>query len=63
MAQKFAGQGPYENYYTAFKMSPQFAEEFEPFLYEGGPGVEYEIPYDQIDRFNELTISRTRVDP
>jgi hypothetical protein len=46
-------------------MAPEFAQEFDPFLYryDGGPGFEYEIPYDKIDRFNELTRSRTRVQP
>jgi hypothetical protein len=33
------------------------------YLYDGGPGFEFGIPYDKIDRFNELTLSRTRVQP
>jgi RHS repeat-associated protein len=65
VAQKFVGRGAYEDFYTEFKMSPEFADEFAPFqrAYDGGPGIEYEIPYNMIDRFNELTVSRAKVIP
>jgi hypothetical protein len=45
--------------------APELAQEFDPFLYryDGGPGFEYEIPYARIDRFNELTLSRSPVGP
>ena len=30
---KFAGQGGYESYHTAFRIKPEFASEFDQFKY------------------------------
>ncbi|MCK9903998.1 DUF6531 domain-containing protein [Frankia sp. Cpl3] len=52
--------GGYEDGYIMFTFRrSDFEENFGPgFLYEGGPGREWEIPYGKIDLFNRLTVSR-----
>ncbi|MCZ0859475.1 hypothetical protein OHJ16_15690 [Actinomyces israelii] len=52
----------YENGYTRFDMHPDFRKEFSQYrapYTEGGPdSVQYAIPVDRVDRFNELTLNR-----
>ncbi|GAA0913514.1 type IV secretion protein Rhs [Virgisporangium aurantiacum] len=50
----------YEDGYIKFTFRrSEFEEHFGPGLrYEGGPGLEWEIPYGKIDLFNQLTRSR-----
>ena len=54
--------GNYENGYTRFDMHPDFRNEFSQYrapYTEGGPdSVQYAIPVDRVDRFNELTLNR-----
>ncbi|WP_052744834.1 LamG-like jellyroll fold domain-containing protein [Micromonospora sp. HK10] len=62
VAQKYADYavGTHEDGYIkfAFRRS-EFEEHFGPGLkYEGGPGLEWEIPHGKIDLFNRLTQSR-----
>ncbi|WP_131831217.1 hypothetical protein [Frankia sp. CcI49] len=52
--------GTHEDGYIKFTFRrPDFEENFGTgYPYEGGPGREWEIPYEQIDTFNRLTVSR-----
>jgi hypothetical protein len=53
--------GTYENGYVRYDMAPEFDQEFAQYRwpYQGGPEFEWEIPLDQIERFNGLTANRT----
>jgi len=65
VAQKYADYlvGTHEDFYTDFTFNrSDFEENFGPGLpYEGGPGLEWEIPQAKIDIFNQLTLNRERL--
>ncbi|WP_198348133.1 polymorphic toxin-type HINT domain-containing protein [Plantactinospora sp. KBS50] len=62
VAQKYADYavGTHEDGYIKFTFRrSEFEEHFGPGLkYEGGPGLEWEIPHGKIDLFNQLAQSR-----
>ncbi|WP_426633817.1 ricin-type beta-trefoil lectin domain protein [Planosporangium sp. 12N6] len=65
VAQKYADYsvGTHEDYYTKFTFKrSEFEEHFGTGLpYEGGPGLEWEIPHGKIDLFNHLTLNREKL--
>ncbi len=70
VARDWVGRGGYADYYTEFRMKPEFKSEFHDAYkadYDGNTTdpdrFEYQIPHSQIERFNELTESRHRIDP
>ncbi|MFC5663124.1 hypothetical protein ACFP3U_09025 [Kitasatospora misakiensis] len=65
MAQKYADYsvGTHEDYYTKFTFNrSEFEQHFGTGLpYEGGPGLEWEIPHGKIDLFNRLTLNKEKL--
>jgi len=68
VAQDFANPkvGGYENGYVKYEMTPEFDSEFAQYKFpyvttSGETGSERQIPLNMIDRFNELTLNRSRV--
>jgi hypothetical protein len=65
VAQKYADYsvGTHEDYYIKFTFRrSDFEEHFGTGLpYEGGPGLEWEIPHAKIDLFNRLTLNKEKL--
>jgi hypothetical protein len=52
----YAGQAGYEQGYYEYTMRPEFDDEFSQYMrpHDGGDGMQWQIPVEQIPRFNEL---------